>query len=99
MKPMRIAVLGTGLVGQTIATKLIQLGHEVKMGSRTDTNEKANAWVKSAGGLASQGTFADAASFGEIIFNCTKGDVTLEVLKSAGEKNLGEKILIDISNP
>lgn len=96
---MKIAVLGTGAVGQAIATKLIQLGHEVKMGSRTSTNEKAVTWMKSAGALASHGTFADAASFGEIIFNCTKGDVALEVLKSAGEKNLEGKILVDISNP
>jgi predicted dinucleotide-binding enzyme len=96
---MKIAVLGTGMVGQTIATKMIQLGHEVKMGSRTDNNEKAATWVKSAGANASQGTFANAASFAEIIFNCTKGDAILEILKLAGEKNLAGKILIDISNP
>ena len=31
---MKLGVLGTGMVGQAIATKLVALGHEVKMGSR-----------------------------------------------------------------
>lgn len=96
---MKIAVLGTGAVGKTIGNKLVQLGHEVKMGSRTANNEKAAEWVAAAGKNASQGTFSDAAAFGELIFNCTSGQASLEVLKLAGDKNLGEKILIDISNP
>ncbi len=96
---MKIAVLGTGSVGNTIGTKLIQLGHEVKMGSRTANNEKAAAFVKINGNHASQGTFTDAAAFGEIIFNCTQGAVTLDVLKLAGAENLKGKILIDIANP
>jgi predicted dinucleotide-binding enzyme len=95
---MKIAVLGTGIVGNTIGSKLTELGHEVKMGSRTDTNEKALAWVAAAGKNASQGTFADAAAFGEIIFNCTKGQASVDVLKLAGEKNINGKILVDISN-
>ncbi len=96
---MKIAVLGTGAVGKAIATKLIQVGHEVKMGSRSSNNEKAVEWVSSSGAKASQGTFSEASAFGEIIFNCTKGDATLEVLKLTGENNLNGKILIDISNP
>jgi 8-hydroxy-5-deazaflavin:NADPH oxidoreductase len=96
---MKIAVLGTGVVGNTIATKLIQLGHLVKMGSRTSKNEKALAWVKTAGNNASEGTFADAAAFGEIVFNCTSGMASLDALKAAGEANLNGKVLIDISNP
>ena len=95
---MKIAVLGTGIVGDTIGTKLIQCGHEVKMGSRTATNEKAAAWVKKNGIHASQGTFADAASFGEIVFNCTHGGASLEALNLAGVNNLKNKILIDIAN-
>lgn len=95
----KIAVLGTGMVGSTIGSKLIQLGYEVKMGSRTATNEKAAEWVKANGANASQGTFADAAKFGELIFNCTKGENALEVMQMAGVENLSGKILIDISNP
>jgi predicted dinucleotide-binding enzyme len=96
---MRIGILGTGMVGQAIGSKLIQLGHEVKMGSRTADNEKATQWVKANGVRASQGTFADAAAFGEILFNCTAGMASLNALRMAGPANLKDKILIDIANP
>ena len=96
---MRIGVLGTGLVGQTIATKLVTLGHEVMMGSRTADNGKAAEWVTRAGEGASQGTFADAAAFGELNVNCTAGSATLDALALAGAANLAGKVLIDIANP
>jgi len=95
---MKIGILGTGVVGKTIGTKLVQLGHEVKMGSRTITNEKATEFVKVNGGTASQGTFTDAAAFGEIIFNCTQGTVSLSVIKMV-ESVMNGKILIDVANP
>jgi predicted dinucleotide-binding enzyme len=96
---MKIAVLGTGMVGNTIGSKLIQLGHEVKMGSRTSANTKGLDWVKANGSKASLGTFAEAAAFGELVFNCTNGMGALEALKLAGAKNLNGKILMDVSNP
>jgi predicted dinucleotide-binding enzyme len=96
---MKIGILGTGMVGSAIGTKLIKLGHDVKMGSRTHDNTKGAEWVKANGAKATQGTFADASSFGELIFNCTHGMASLEVLKLAGATNLKGKILIDIANP
>jgi hypothetical protein len=87
------------VVGETIASKLVALGHEVKMGSRTANNEKAAAWVRKAGARASQGTFADAAAFGEILFNCTLGLGSIEALNAAGKENLKGKVLLDLSNP
>jgi predicted dinucleotide-binding enzyme len=95
---MKIGVLGTGMVGNAIGTKLVQLNHEVIMGSRTSTNDKASAWVKKNGSHASHGTFADAAAFGEILFNCTHGVASIDALKLAGAQNLKGKILIDIAN-
>jgi predicted dinucleotide-binding enzyme len=95
---MKIAVLGTGMVGTTIGSRLVELGHEVMIGSRTATNEKAVEFANNNGKNASAGTFADAANFGEIIFNCTKGEVSIEVLKLAGN-GIDGKILIDIANP
>ncbi|MBT9547538.1 MAG: NAD(P)-binding domain-containing protein [Candidatus Sericytochromatia bacterium] len=95
---MKIAVLGTGMVGQAIGSRLAELGHEVKMGSRTAGNAKALAWAKQAQG-ASEGTFADAASFGEIVFNCTSGSASLEALAAAGAENLAGKVLVDVANP
>ena len=94
-----IAILGTGMVGDAIGSILVALGHKVMMGSRTANNEKANAWRTRNGSLASNGTFADAAAFGEIIFNCTQGQVSLEALQLAGRENLQGKILVDVANP
>jgi predicted dinucleotide-binding enzyme len=96
---MKIAVLGTGMVGNTIATKLVRVGHEVCMGARKSGSEKATAWVSAAGGKASQGSFAEAASFAEVVFNCTAGGVSVEALRQAGEENLDGKVLIDLANP
>ena len=96
---MRFGVLGTGTVGQSIAGKLAQLGHEVRMGARSRGNDKAVAWARQAGAQASEGSFADAAAFGEIIFNCTLGGASLEALTAAGAENLRGKILIDVANP
>ncbi len=96
---MKAGILGTGMVGSTIGTKLTQLGNEVKMGSRSAANSKAAEWVKSAGVNASNGTFADAAAFGEIVFNCTSGMASLEALGLALAANLNGKILVDVANP
>lgn len=96
---MKIGILGTGMVGNTIGNKLVSLGHEVKMGSRTPNNEKAKAWAGAAGSGAFYGAFAEAAAFGEIIFNCTSGGASLDALVMAGAGNLKGKILIDVANP
>ncbi|MFL5764287.1 MAG: NADPH-dependent F420 reductase [Bacteroidia bacterium] len=95
----KIAILGTGMVGSTIGSKMIQLGYSVMMGSRTDSNEKARAWVEQNGASASTGTFSDAAQFGEVIFICAKGEITLEMLRTAGPQHFAGKTVIDISNP
>ncbi|MBI3170012.1 MAG: NAD(P)-binding domain-containing protein [Chloroflexi bacterium] len=96
---MNIAVLGSGQVGQTIGSKLVQLGHDVMMGSREEANPKAVVWAKEEKHNAVFGTFANAAAFGEIIFVCTLGSVTLDALYLAGAANLKGKILIDTTNP
>ncbi|OLE16423.1 MAG: NADP oxidoreductase [Gemmatimonas sp. 13_1_20CM_3_60_15] len=96
---MRIGILGTGVVGKTLGTGLVRVGHEVRMGSRKAGNDKAKAWTKEAGSGASEGSFADAAAHGEIIFNCTAGMASLDALRAAGTRNLQGKILIDVSNP
>jgi predicted dinucleotide-binding enzyme len=82
---MRVAVLGTGTVGRTIAGKLAELGHDVRVGSRTAGDDKV--------------TFADAAAHGELIFNCTHGAGSVEAVTAGGEENLAGKVVIDVSNP
>jgi predicted dinucleotide-binding enzyme len=96
---MRIGVLGTGAAGRTIATKLLELGHAVTMGSRSADGEALKEWVSGAGEGAKGGTFADAAAAAELIFNCTSGTASLLALEAAGAESLAGKTLIDIANP
>lgn len=96
---MKIAILGTGMVGNTLGTKLVQRGHEVMMGSRTANSDAGEAWLGAVGGKGKIGTFSDAAAFGEVVFDCTNGANSLAALRQAGAANLRGKILIHVSNP
>ena len=82
---MRIGVLGTGAVGTTLAGKLRELGHDVRVGSRD--------------GSKGDGTFAEAAAHGELVLNCTAGAASLQALEQAGEDNVAGKVLVDVGNP
>ena len=81
---MKIAVLGTGMVGRAIAGGLSAAGHDVKVGSRTAGEDKV--------------TFAEAAEFGELAFNCTAGSGALDAVGAAAA-GLEGKVLVDVSNP
>jgi 8-hydroxy-5-deazaflavin:NADPH oxidoreductase len=103
---MKIAVIGSGIVGQTIGTKLVALGHEVILGTRdaSQLDEKKgwagslNDWLSAVGPGATVQTFAEAAAKGEIIINASNGMASLEALHMAGIENLAGKILIDVAN-
>lgn len=96
---MKIGVLGTGMVGKALAGKLVELGHEVTMGSRSAGNEAAVEWAGGAGESAHEGTFEDAARFGELIVNATAGVASVDALRAAGAENLAGKVVVDVSNP
>jgi len=104
---MKIGIIGSGVVGQTIGAKLVERGEDVVLGTRSPgkLNDKRgfgqslDDWLKAAGSKARVGTFADAAAHGEVVINATSGTVSLEALRLAGEQNLRGKILIDVSNP
>jgi 8-hydroxy-5-deazaflavin:NADPH oxidoreductase len=96
---MNIAVLGTGIVGRTLGGALLRSGHAVRMGSRSAASPAAQGWVEQAGRAASHGTFADAAGWGELVFNCTSGTASLEALHLAGSAQLAGKVLVDVANP
>ncbi len=81
---MNIAVLGTGTVGRTIAGKLTEIGHDVRLGSRTAGDGKV--------------TFADAIAHGDVVFNCTSGGGAVDAVV-AGEGHLDGKLVIDVTNP
>ena len=96
---MRIGVLGTGAVGRAIATRMLQLGHQVTMGSRSAASEPLAEWLAEAGEEAKGGTFAEAAAAAELVFNCTAGTASLAALEAAGAENLAGKTLVDVANP
>jgi predicted dinucleotide-binding enzyme len=96
---MKIGILGTGDVGRSLGHGFAALGHEVKMGARTAGHEKAMAWASENGASASQGTFAEAAAFGEILVVATLGSVLPEVVRQAGPQNFSGKVVIDPTNP
>lgn len=96
---MNVGVLGTGIVGRTLGAALVRRGVQVRMGSRNAGNSKAVEWTREAGAGASEGLFADAARFGELVFNCTSGTGALDALRDAGAENLRGKILVDVTNP
>lgn len=96
---MKIGVLGTGMVGNAIATKLVNIGHQVMMGSRTASSDAGQEWLRSVGGKGRIGAFGDAATFGEIVIDCTSGANSLTALRQAGAATLHGKILIQVGNP
>jgi predicted dinucleotide-binding enzyme len=96
---MKIGILGTGVVGETIGARLVKNGHSVMIGARQAGKSEAKAWAAAQGTLASQGSFADAAIFGELVFHCGKGALAVEIAESAGAANLAGKILVDLGNP
>jgi predicted dinucleotide-binding enzyme len=107
---MRVGVLGTGVVGQAIAGKLSELGHEVVVGTRDPDqtlgrqepdvfgNPPFGAWLAEHPAVRLAG-LGDAAAHGEVVVNATAGGAALEALRLAGEANLDGKVLVDVANP
>jgi 8-hydroxy-5-deazaflavin:NADPH oxidoreductase len=107
---MRIGVLGTGVVGRTLAGKLAERGNDVVMGSRDPSalagrtepermgNESFAEW-HGKHPVVRLATFAESAAHGQMVVNATAGAASLEALRSAGEDNLAGKVLLDVSNP
>jgi 8-hydroxy-5-deazaflavin:NADPH oxidoreductase len=95
---LKIGVLGSGVVGKTLGKGFSIQGHSVKIGSRNPDNEKLKEWRKEAKGDASTGTFAEAASFGELLVFAPLGSALDDVVNLAGPKNFDGKIVIDTTN-
>ncbi|GAA1388137.1 NADPH-dependent F420 reductase [Catellatospora chokoriensis] len=107
---MKIAVLGTGMVGQALAGKLAGLGHEVTVGTRdvaatmarTEPDGMGNApysgWA-TAHPAVTLASFAQAAARAEMLVNATSGEVSMAALEAAGRDNVAGKVLLDVANP
>jgi len=98
---MNIGVLGTGVVGRAIATRLVELGHSVALGTRDAANPIAQEWLATVGTArgARVGTFAEAAGHAALVVNATAGAASIAALRLAGDRNLHGKVLVDIANP
>ncbi len=95
---MKIGVLGSGIVGQTLASGLLKHGHQVMLGTRNPLKAEAQDWLK-ANSAGAVGTFEQTAKFGELIILATLGRVAEEALKLAGVDNLAGKAIMDATNP
>lgn len=107
---MRIAVLGTGMVGQAVAGRLAELGHDVLVATRDPEatmarnepdamgNPPFRVWREAHPAVA-LAALADAAAQADLIVNATNGASSIAALEAAGEDNLAGKVLLDIANP
>src|SRR5579863_5478088 len=103
---MKIGIVGSGVVGQTLGAKLVELGHDVVLGTRDPKklDEKKNMagtlneWLASVKGKAKIVTFKEAATHGELLINATHGQASVEALKMAGADKVGSKVLIETAN-
>lgn len=97
---MKVGILGSGEVGRKLADGFIELGHQVKLGSRDPNQSKITDWInKHDKEKASSGTFAETASFGELVVLATLWEGTAEAIRLSNSENLAEKIVIDVTNP
>ena len=96
---MKYAVLGTGMVGHTLATKFAALGHETRMGARTDDNEKAVAWAAANDANAGHGVFAEVAAWADRVIFAVNGGSILEVADAVTNEAVAGKTVIDVTNP
>lgn len=107
---MKIGILGTGMVGRTLADRLAGLGHDVQMGTRSPAETMARTapdptmgtpgfatWHKDHQGVKLV-RFEEAARHGELVMNASAGRATIEILSAIGQGPLANKTLIDISN-
>src|SRR5512135_144808 len=93
---MRIGVIGSGDVGQVLASGFLKHQHEVVIGTRDPT--KLAAWAK-ANPRGRVAAFADAATFGEIVVLAVGGSVADQALAAAGADAIDGKVVLDATNP
>ncbi|MFI5187658.1 MAG: NADPH-dependent F420 reductase [Chitinophagales bacterium] len=95
---MKIGILGSSVVGQTLGKAFLTEGYEVMIGTRNTSKEDLVKWQKQ-NPSAKLGSFADAARFGELIVLAVSGDVAVTVVEQSGKENFSHKVVIDATNP
>ena len=95
---MKIGILGSGAVGQTLGAGFLKHGHHVMLGTRDQRKPEIAKWLQSTPG-ATAGTFEQTAQFGELIVLCTAGKAAENAVALAGAENLASKTVMDATNP
>lgn len=95
---MKIGIIGSGAVGQVLATAFLSEGHEAMLGTRNTAKPEVQKW-KGENTKGQVGTFADVAAFGEILVLAVAGGAAEEALKESSSQNLKGKVVIDATNP
>lgn len=95
---MKIGIIGSGAVGQMLATAFLKEGHEAALGTRNTSKPAVQKW-KAENAKGQTGTFADVAAFGEIIVLAVAGAAAEEAINESGIENLKGKVVIDATNP
>jgi 8-hydroxy-5-deazaflavin:NADPH oxidoreductase len=95
---MKVGILGSGIVAQTLGAGFVEHGHEVTMGTRNPQEDDVRSWLAKTPG-ASVGTFAEAARFGDLLVLAVLGRVVEEVIELSKPENFGGKTIVDTTNP
>ena len=96
---MKIGILGSGKVGQSLANGFLALGHEVTLGSRGAGSPAASQWAEGAGPAGHAGTFEQAAGSGELLVLATLGTATPQAIEMAEPRHFAGKLVWDVTNP
>jgi predicted dinucleotide-binding enzyme len=94
---LKLGIVGSAGVAQTLADGYLGRGYEVRLGTRDPG--KLSDWLRSAGPTGSVGTFEDAAKFGDVVFLSVHGQAVLSAIELAGRESFSGKTVIDLTNP
>ncbi len=95
---MKIGIIGSGEVAQSLGTAFLKEGFEVKLGSRDPLKDVVKRWGAENPG-AKTGSFEEAALFGELLVLAVAGHAVFQAVEASSLKNLEGKIIIDVTNP
>ena len=94
---MKIGILGSGIVGKTLAHGLFKLDYSVMIGPRD--RGKLDDWAKGPGFGIKVGSFDEVAEFGDLLILCVKGEIALKLLENLPKNSIDQKTIIDTTNP
>ncbi len=96
-EPKKVGIIGSGIVGQTLASGFIKHGYSAMIGSRDP--DKLIDWKSKNGKNAAVGGLSETIAFARTIVLAVKGTAAMETVSAAGNNGLKGKTVIDTTNP